>query len=106
MNILMKKTCTNLKNLVGTVFIRNAKRTPKMQTANTHLKNEANRIVWCDLEMTGLDIEKDQILEIACLVSDAELNVVAMGPDIVIRQPDHVLNAMGEWCSNHHEWPY
>ena len=66
------------------------------------VKNAAKRIVWVDLEMTGLDIEKDHILEIACVVTDADLNVVAKGPNIVINQPDSVLNEMNDWCVAQH----
>lgn len=66
------------------------------------VKNAAKRIVWVDLEMTGLDIEKDHILEIACVVTDADLNVVAKGPNIVINHPDSVLNEMDDWCVAQH----
>lgn len=59
-------------------------------------------LVWMDLEMSGLDPEGCAILEIATLVTDAELNVVAEGPDIVVHQPDDVLAAMDEWCTKHH----
>ncbi|XP_041979845.1 oligoribonuclease, mitochondrial isoform X2 [Aricia agestis] len=60
------------------------------------------RIVWVDLEMTGLDINKDHIMEIACLVTDADLNIVAEGPNVVIHQPREVLDQMGDWCKAHH----
>lgn len=59
-------------------------------------------IIWVDLEMTGLDIEKDKIIEIACLVTDGNLNIVANGPDIIIRQSKVVMEGMGEWCKEHH----
>ncbi|KAM3958935.1 oligoribonuclease, mitochondrial [Aphomia sociella] len=65
-------------------------------------KSEAKRIVWVDLEMTGLDINKDHILEIACLVTDADLNVVATGPNIVVHQPDSILENMNSWCVAQH----
>lgn len=71
-----------------------------MSLAN--VKDAAKRIVWVDLEMTGLDIEKDHILEIACLVTDAQLNVVATGPNLVIHQPDDVLDTMNPWCVAQH----
>lgn len=64
--------------------------------------SESKRIVWVDLEMTGLDIERDHIMEIACLVSDANLNVVATGPNIAIHQPVEILNSMNEWCTATH----
>ncbi|KAJ8723496.1 hypothetical protein PYW08_003408 [Mythimna loreyi] len=66
------------------------------------VKNAAKRIVWVDLEMTGLNIEKDHILEIACVVTDADLNIIAQGPNIVINQPDSVLNEMTDWCVAQH----
>uniref|UniRef100_H9GHW0 RRM domain-containing protein n=1 Tax=Anolis carolinensis TaxID=28377 RepID=H9GHW0_ANOCA len=52
--------------------------------------------------MTGLDIERDHILEMACLVTDADLNLVAEGPNLIIHQPDEVLEGMSEWCKEHH----
>ncbi len=61
-----------------------------------------SNLVWLDLEMTGLDPRKDFILEIATIVTDCQLNIVAEGPNLVIHQPDHVLDAMDEWCTNQH----
>lgn len=52
--------------------------------------------------MTGLDDTRDHILEAACLVTDEDLRIVAEGPNIIIHQPDHVLENMGEWCKKHH----
>ncbi|XP_034828995.1 probable oligoribonuclease isoform X1 [Maniola hyperantus] len=75
----------------------------KMNIKTTaEVRSEAKRIVWVDLEMTGLDIEKDHILEIACLVTDASLNIVATGPNIIIHQPDDILNNMHQWCITQH----
>ena len=54
------------------------------------------------MEMTGLDPSVDRILEIAVLVTDGELNVVAEGPDLVIRQSEAVLERMDEWNKTHH----
>ncbi|MEZ4288433.1 MAG: oligoribonuclease [Polyangiales bacterium] len=59
-------------------------------------------IVWMDLEMTGLDPDKERIIEIAVLITDAQLNIIAEGPDLVIHQPDDLLNAMDEWNTTHH----
>ncbi|XP_032516808.1 oligoribonuclease, mitochondrial isoform X2 [Danaus plexippus] len=64
--------------------------------------SEAKRIVWIDLEMTGLNVEKDHILEIACLVTDEHLNIVSTGPNIIIHQDDEVLNNMNQWCVTQH----
>ncbi len=59
-------------------------------------------IVWMDMEMSGLEPETDRILEVAVLVTDADLNVVAEGPNLVLHQPDEVLEAMDEWNTTHH----
>jgi len=60
-------------------------------------------LIWIDLEMTGLDPEKHAIVEIASIVTDDQLNLVAEGPDIVINQPDAVLSAMEPWSIEHHQ---
>lgn len=59
-------------------------------------------LVWMDLEMTGLDPGNDVIVEIATLVTDAELNIVAEGPDLVIHVEDDKLNSMSEVVKNMH----
>ncbi len=61
-----------------------------------------NLLAWIDLEMTGLDPEKHHIIEIACLVTDSDLNIVAEGPEIAIHQDDDVLDLMNEWNINQH----
>jgi oligoribonuclease len=61
-----------------------------------------NNLVWIDMEMTGLDPDKDRILEIAVLVTDPELNVVAEGPNLAVFQPEEVLAGMDEWNRTHH----
>ncbi|XP_072301692.1 small fragment nuclease isoform X2 [Eucyclogobius newberryi] len=62
----------------------------------------SQRMVWVDLEMTGLDIEKDQIIEMACIITDSDLNVVAEGPNLIIKQPEELLDGMSDWCKEHH----
>ncbi|XP_016397402.1 small fragment nuclease [Sinocyclocheilus rhinocerous] len=62
----------------------------------------AQRMVWVDLEMTGLDIEKDRIIEMACIVTDSDLNIIAEGPNLIINQPDELLDGMSDWCKKHH----
>lgn len=59
-------------------------------------------LVWMDLEMTGLDPEKHKVLEIATIVTDSDLNVLAEGPVFAIHQSDDVLNNMDEWCIRTH----
>ena len=63
---------------------------------------EGDRLVWIDLEMTGLDPEKERIIEMATIITDSELNLVAEGPVIAVHQPDSLLDAMDEWCTNTH----
>ena len=63
---------------------------------------DKNNLIWIDLEMTGLDTFNDQIIEIATIVTDAELNILAEGPIVAIHQPDEVLDAMDEWNQKQH----
>ncbi|MDP6538221.1 MAG: oligoribonuclease [Planctomycetota bacterium] len=62
----------------------------------------AAHLVWIDMEMSGLDPRRDRVLEIATLVTDSELEIVAEGPELVIHQPDSVLEAMDSWNRTHH----
>jgi oligoribonuclease len=64
-------------------------------------RNETN-LIWLDLEMTGLDPAKDRILEIATVVTDNELRILADGPVLAIHQPEHQLAEMDEWNRDHH----
>ena len=61
-----------------------------------------DNIVWIDMEMTGLDPAKERVIEIAVLITDSQLNLVAEGPEIVIHQSDEILAAMDEWNTSHH----
>jgi len=61
-----------------------------------------NNLIWIDLEMTGLDPQNDQIIEIATVVTDVELNELAEGPVLAIHQPDAVLAGMDEWNTRQH----
>lgn len=61
-----------------------------------------SHLVWVDMEMTGLDPERDRVIEIATIVTDSSLNVMAEGPVIALHQPDAVLDAMDEWNTTHH----
>ncbi len=65
------------------------------------MQNESN-LVWIDMEMTGLRPEKDRILEIATIVTDSQLNILAEGPVIAVRQSEEILAGMDEWCTTHH----
>ncbi len=59
-------------------------------------------LIWIDLEMTGLDTASDEIIEIATIVTDEHLNEVAAGPELVIRQPKLVMDAMDAWNTRQH----
>lgn len=63
--------------------------------------SESN-LIWIDLEMTGLDPQRDQIIEIATVVTDAALNELAQGPVLAIHQPDALLDGMDEWNTKQH----
>jgi len=62
----------------------------------------AQRLIWIDLEMTGLDTQRDEIIEIATIVTDPELDVLAEGPVLAIHQPAAVLEQMDEWNTRQH----
>ncbi|MBB3274438.1 MULTISPECIES: oligoribonuclease [Pseudoxanthomonas] len=61
-----------------------------------------DRLIWIDLEMTGLDTGGDSILEIATVVTDSQLNVLAEGPELAIAHPLEALEAMDDWNRNQH----
>lgn len=61
-----------------------------------------DNLIWIDLEMTGLDPKRDVIIEIATVVTDAQLNVLAEGPVIAIKQSDAKLAGMDDWNTKHH----
>lgn len=59
-------------------------------------------LIWIDLEMTGLDPDRDRIIEIATVVTDSHLNTLAEGPVLAVHQPDDVLEGMDEWNTRQH----
>lgn len=63
--------------------------------------HESN-LIWLDLEMTGLEPRTDKILEIATIITDGELNILAEGPVIAIHQSNELLDNMDPWCVNQH----
>jgi oligoribonuclease len=63
---------------------------------------EANNLIWLDMEMTGLQPDSDRVIELALLVTDPQLDIVATGPVLVVHQPDEVLDAMDSWNKSTH----
>jgi len=66
------------------------------------MAQDANYLVWLDMEMSGLNPDRDRILEVAIVVTDAQLGTVAEGPVLVVHQPDDVLYAMDDWNKTTH----
>jgi len=63
---------------------------------------DPNNLIWIDLEMTGLNPEADRIIEVATIVTDSQLNILAEGPVIAVHQDDHIMNSMDEWNTRTH----
>ncbi|MBK9219381.1 MAG: oligoribonuclease [Uliginosibacterium sp.] len=66
------------------------------------MAQDKNNLVWLDMEMTGLEPDRDRIIEIAMIVTDVNLNVIAESPVVVVHQSDAVLDAMDDWNKNTH----
>lgn len=60
------------------------------------------RLIWIDLEMTGLDPQRERIIEMAIIITDANLNTLAESPVLVVNQPDTILDAMDDWNTKQH----
>ncbi len=65
------------------------------------MKDKSN-LIWIDLEMTGLDTQRDYIIEIASIVTDKNLNILAEGPNLIIHQPDEIMSNMDDWNTKQH----
>jgi len=65
-------------------------------------QQQTSHLIWIDLEMTGLNPDVDQIIEIATLITDKNLNLLAEGPVLAIHQHDDTINAMDAWNTKHH----
>ena len=66
------------------------------------MAQDQNHLIWLDMEMTGLDPDRDRIIELAVVVTDARLQTVAEGPVIAVHQADAVLDGMDEWNRTTH----
>ena len=66
------------------------------------MTQDANNLIWIDLEMTGLDTGRDKIIEIATIVTNSNLEILEEGPVLAIRQDDEVLDAMDDWNKEQH----
>ncbi|MBK1645330.1 oligoribonuclease [Thiocapsa imhoffii] len=66
------------------------------------MSRSENNLIWLDLEMTGLEPARDRILEIATMITDSELRILAEGPVMAIHQPEEILAEMDEWNRDHH----
>jgi oligoribonuclease len=66
------------------------------------MAGDPNNLIWIDMEMTGLQPDADRIIEIAVLVTDPQLNLIATGPVLVVHQPGEVLDAMDAWNKSTH----
>ncbi|NOQ80810.1 MAG: oligoribonuclease [Gammaproteobacteria bacterium] len=66
------------------------------------MTQDQRNLIWVDLEMTGLEPDTDRVIEIATIVTDAELNILAEGPVLAIHQSEEVLAKMDEWNTTHH----
>jgi oligoribonuclease len=67
------------------------------------MAQDPDALIWIDMEMSGLNPETDRVLEIAIVITDAQLNVVAEAPVLVVHQPDTVLDAMDNWNKSTHK---
>ena len=66
------------------------------------MPQDPNALIWIDLEMSGLNTETDKIIEIATIVTDSQLNILAQGPVLAVHQSDDVLSKMDEWNTRTH----
>jgi len=73
-----------------------------MTAVTTNANSDPLNLIWIDLEMTGLSPEHDRIIEIATVVTDKDLNVLAEGPMIAVHQSDELLDGMDEWNTRQH----
>ncbi|KRY56678.1 Oligoribonuclease, mitochondrial [Trichinella britovi] len=92
-----------MKELSQSVYprmsVQASQKTSRNPTVTTDPKSL--RLIWIDCEMTGLDIDNDRLMEIACMVTEGDENLT-IGPNIIIHQDDALLANMNEWCKTQH----
>ncbi len=66
------------------------------------MPQDPNALIWIDLEMTGLDTDNDKIIEVATIITDSQLQIIAEGPVLALHQSDEILNGMDEWNTKTH----
>lgn len=66
------------------------------------MTQDSSNLIWIDLEMTGLNPDNDLIIEIATIITDKNLNILATGPVLAVHQPNSVMQAMDDWNQKHH----
>ena len=64
------------------------------------MTQDSSNLIWIDLEMTGLDPDNDLIIEIATIITDKNLNILAEGPVLAVHQSDSVIEGMDDWNQN------
>lgn len=75
--------------------------TQSTTTTMAQQQNQQPSLVWIDCEMTGL-ASTDKLIEIAVIITDDDLNIIAEGPNLIINQPKEVMDSMNQWCIDHH----
>ena len=63
---------------------------------------DSNNLIWIDLEMTGLDPDRERIIEVATIVTDSNLEILDEGPVLAVKQADHLIDSMDDWNREHH----
>lgn len=101
-SLLNKLFTANKIFLHKTLPIKHLTTTSRETQKMTSNQDFCTDIVWMDLEMTGLDVVKDKILEVSCVITDKNLNVIAEGPCFAINHPEKVFQEMNDWCIKHH----
>ncbi|RXG67560.1 Oligoribonuclease, mitochondrial [Armadillidium vulgare] len=101
----IKESINELKYYRSSIFkkLESCKTEKPARTIFTPIVTKVDeRLVWIDLEMTGLNEEKEKIMEVAVIVTDSYLDIIEKGPSLVIKVEDEVLNNMNDWCQKHH----